>query len=274
MFLYLLDLLLIIMIIALSLKYIMQRQVDNEIKKLHKDTGLSVEPVKEEDLQRLPPLVQKWMKASGVVGKEMVQKAKIKQKGHLRISPQASWKAFSAEQNVNYVKPAFIWYAKIKMYPLILVYGLDKYLNGQGNMSIRLMSAISLSKASGSEINQGSLLRYLAEIMWQPSAALRDYIQWEEIDESSARAVMSYRGVTAGGVFKFNQEGLPQSFTASRYRENQGKYNLDEWYVQVSDYKEIQSTFLPARGQLSWMLPEGEFQWMQLEITELIQEIY
>ncbi|NLO20995.1 MAG: hypothetical protein GX119_03210 [Syntrophomonadaceae bacterium] len=271
MLLYLVDLLLIGLIIVLSMRYLMQRQIDIEIKKLYKDTEHGDEQViKEEDLQVLPPVLQKWLRSSGVVGKERVQKAKIKQKGQLRISPEAAWKPFSAEQYVNYAEPAFIWQAKIKMAPFVLTYGLDKYLDGQGNMTIKLMSVFTLTNASGSEINQGSLLRYLAEIMWQPSAALRDYIQWEEIDEGSARAVISYRGVTTGGVFGFDQEGRPVSFTAFRYRENQGRYTLDEWHVQVSDYKEFQNISLPARGKISWMLPEGEFQWMQLEINELI----
>lgn len=270
MFLYLVDFLLIIMIIFLTLRYLMQRQLDTEIKKLYKEELGDEQVIKEEDLQILPPVVQKWMRSSGVVGNNMVQKAKIKQKGQLRISPDAPWKPFSAEQYVNYAKPAFIWQAKIKMFPLILTYGIDKYLEGQGTMIIKLMSVLNISNASGSEINQGSLLRYLAEIIWQPSAALRDYIQWEEIDEGSARAVMTHRGVTAGGVFSFDQEGLPVSFTAARYREKAGKYTLDEWQVQVSDYKEFQNISLPARGQVSWMLPEGEFQWMQIEITELI----
>ncbi len=33
------------------------------------------------------------------------------------------------------------------------------------------------------EIHQGTLLRYLAETMWFPTAALNDYLTWEEMDQ-------------------------------------------------------------------------------------------
>ena len=48
--------------------------------------------------------------------------------------------------------------------------------------------------AKGKEIDQGALLRYLGEIVWVPSAALSDYITWEEMDSTTARATMSYEG--------------------------------------------------------------------------------
>ncbi len=36
-----------------------------------------------------------------------------------------------------------------------------------------------------------------------PSAALNDYIKWEEIDEHSARAAMTWQGVSGSMVFTF-----------------------------------------------------------------------
>lgn len=67
-------------------------------------------------------------------------------------------------------------------------------------MLIRLFSIFPVAAASGKEMDQGALLRYLAEMQWFPSAALNRYIQWEEIDSFSAKATMSDQGVTASGV--------------------------------------------------------------------------
>ena len=61
------------------------------------------------------------------------------------------------------------------------------------------------------------MLRYLGEIVWVPSAALSDYITWEEMDSTTARATMSYGGITASGIFKFDENGAFVSFEADRY---------------------------------------------------------
>ncbi len=79
------------------------------------------------------------------------------------------------------------------------------------------------------EINQGTLLRYLNEMMWFPSAALNHYIQWEAIDSTSAKATMSYQGVSASALFHFNESGQLTNFVADRYREADGEFILTKW---------------------------------------------
>lgn len=49
------------------------------------------------------------------------------------------------------------------------------------------------------------------------SFALSDYISWEEINSTAAKATMSYEGVTASGAFKFDENGDFVSFEADRY---------------------------------------------------------
>lgn len=104
-----------------------------------------------------------------------------------------------AEQYFTTDQPGFVWTAVVKMAPLHFT-GRDKYAEGHGSMLIRLFSIFPVAAASGKEMDQGALLRYLAEMQWFPSAALNRYIQWEEIDSFSAKATMSDQGVTASGV--------------------------------------------------------------------------
>ena len=46
-------------------------------------------------------------------------------------------------------------------------------------MLIKVMSTIPIGNSSGEEMDQGAMMRFLAEIAWVPSAALNDYIQWD-----------------------------------------------------------------------------------------------
>ncbi|MFP3361349.1 DUF6544 family protein, partial [Planococcus sp. SIMBA_143] len=74
----------------------------------------------------------------------------------------------------------------------------------------------TVADSSGPEIDQGTMLRYLAETIWFPSAALNDYIIWKHIDENNAEATMTYGDISATGVFTFNSEGDPTHFEAER----------------------------------------------------------
>ena len=69
----------------------------------------------------------------------------------------------------------------------------------------------------------GTLVRYLNEIMWFPSAYLSEYIQWEPIDSNSAKATISVHGLTASAVLYFNEKGELTNFVAEWYIDEKGQ---------------------------------------------------
>ena len=74
-------------------------------------------------------------------------------------------------------------------------------------MLVKLLSIITLANEHGPEVDQGELLRYLAEIVWFPTAWLSDYIQWEAIDAQSAKATIILPNNTVAAVLHFNEKG-------------------------------------------------------------------
>jgi len=105
--------------------------------------------------------------------------------------------------------------------------------------------------------------------MLNPSAALSSYITWEEVDDHSARATMSYQGVTASGVFCFNEKGEVVNFTAQRYGDFDGRYTMETWTIQVKDYREFEGTRVPTRGDVTWKLKTGDFHWYRFEVEDM-----
>jgi len=90
------------------------------------------------------------------------------------------------------------------------------------------------------------LLRYLGEIVWVPSAALSDYITWEEMDSTTARATMSYGGITASGIFKFDENGAFVSFEADRYYYRKEGSTLEKWVITAKKNKEFEGIRVPV----------------------------
>jgi hypothetical protein len=227
--------------------------------------------VTKEMLGGLPPIVQKWLERSNVIGKEIIYSVHLKQIGEMRTTPDGNWMPVEAEQWFKTEKPGFIWIADVKFAPGIHFAGRDKYENGKGHMLIKLLSLIPVADAKGTETDQGAMVRYLVEIVWFPSAALNDYIQWEQIDSTTAKATMTYGGITASGLFKFDANGDVINFEAERYYDRKGGATLEDWFIQIepNGYKEFEGVRIPARSAVTWKLKEGDFTWYKLEIADI-----
>ncbi len=129
-------------------------------------------------LGALPYPVQLWLTNCGTVGKEKIYAVWLKQKGFMRTKPeQHKWIEANAEQYFTVNKPAFIWKVNMDIMPMLPVTGRDKFVDGKGQMKIKLFSLFNIANDSGEKIDEGALQRYLAEICWFPSAALSSYIK-------------------------------------------------------------------------------------------------
>ncbi|WP_242916226.1 DUF6544 family protein [Pontibacter liquoris] len=221
-------------------------------------------------MAHLPPVVQKWLQRSGVEGTALPHTVRLKQKGAMRTKAGGKWMPFKATQYFRADEPAFIWQTKVRAFPGIYLTGRDKYGNGRGEMLIKLLSIKNVVRAGGTDqLNQASLLRYLAETCWFPSAALRDYIRWEPLDAGSARATITAGSITVSGVFFFNEQGDFVAFEAMRYGDFNGKTSLKKWHVRAKSYRVFQDFRVPYQCEVTWKLKTGDFTWLQLELTEL-----
>lgn len=246
------------------------KEVNREIRKLYQNnTGNQKQVITGSDLEGLPLCVQKWLEHAGVIGKESIRTVRLKQKGAMRIKEGGPWLPCEAEQYFTIDEPGFIWKVKVKMAPFLFFTGRDKYYEGKGNMLIKILALVTVVSTKGQELDQGTLLRYLAETQWFPTAALSRFIQWQEIDPHSARATMSYKGVTASGVFEFNEKGEVINFTAKRYMEKHGNYSLETWSGNTKGYRTFNNVDIPNKGEVIWKLKTGDFDWYRWEITEV-----
>lgn len=145
----------------------------------------------------------------------------------------------------------------------------DKYANGVGSMLIKLMGIVPVVNISnGEELNQGSLLRYMAEMTWFPSAAVSSEIHWEEIDSYSARATMKYKGVSGSGVFRFNDQGEVVEISACRPRAVGDHFELTPWFINLAEYQYFNGLRIPSKGKVIWKLENGDFTWFQFQVQE------
>ncbi|OEH92331.1 DUF6544 family protein [Bacillus solimangrovi] len=259
--------LLIIIVFVSKMKF--QKNVKHEIDELLQNKKQENEFVKEQDIKRLPPSVRRWLKYAQIVNKQKIKTVHVYQNAIMRLKPAKAWMTVSAQQYFNVDEPGFIWNAKIKVMPFVHIAGRDRYYSGRGNMLIKLLSFITVANSKGEEMDQGTLLRFLAETVWFPSAALSSYISWDEIDFYRARATMEYKGVKASGIFTFNDKGEVIKFEADRFMEDEGEYKLRPWIISLTDYKQYNGIKVPNTGEVTWKLETEDFTWFKFDILEI-----
>ncbi|WP_420573029.1 DUF6920 family protein [Kordia sp.] len=222
----------------------------------------------------LPLIIQKWLTNSGTIGKKVISNVYITQELQLKLKPeQTTWKNGSAEQFFTMQPPAFIWNINTKMNSILSVSGRDKFKDGKGEMIIKLLSLIPVAKAKDNEkVNQATLQRYLAEIVWFPSASLSQYLKWENIDDYSARATMEYNGAKGSGEFHFDTEGNFEKFVSMRYKDSDDT-EPTKWTVKATKSEERNGIKIPVECEASWELENGTWIWLKLKITDIQYDI-
>jgi hypothetical protein len=227
--------------------------------------------ITEDDIRHLPESVQRYLRYTGIIGRQRVAFVRLKQIGAMRPKPDGKWFPLKAEEYYAVDTPGFVWMGCMAVAPLISASAQDMYLNGKGNMHVKLMSAINIVNAKGKEMDEASLMRYFNEMQWFPSSLVSDNVTWEAIDANSARSTLTDRGITVSAVFHFDKEGKITNFIAERARSTDGGGLVrTTWSTPISEYRTYSNGLrLPSKGEAIWHLDSGNYSYIKLEITEI-----
>lgn len=230
--------------------------------------------VADTQLAALPPVVQNWLRQSGTVGKPLTTAVHLVQTGRMRTTPDGAWMPVTAEQYFRTDPPGFYWIADVEAAPFIRLAGRDRLQNGHGHMLIKALSLYPVADAQGPQTDQGTLLRYLAEICWFPDAALQPYIHWSPVDSLTATATLKSEEQSVTGTFHFSAAGELRGFDALRYYDRKGGATLEKWHIEndPASFKDFEGRRIPTRSTVSWQLEGGNFTWFELEIDQVHYE--
>lgn len=264
-----------IIILAVSIVsfgyYNFQRIIQQETAQLlNKNAIVENRILNESDLDNLPFPVKNWLKNCGAIGKPFISLGKVTQTAEMQMKPdQENWLTATATQYTTIDNPAFIWSVDVKMNSFLSFQGRDKYDDGKGEMLIKLNSLFNIVNERGEKLDEGTLQRYLGEMVWFPSFALSSYITWEQIDENIAKATMTYKGTSGSGTFYFNSNGDITKFSALRYKGNETDAKRHDWEMNILDYKTFEGIKVPAKMTSTWKLDDKDWTWLKLEVTDI-----
>ena len=223
-----------------------------------------VERVSEKDLQKLPQAMQNYLRYTGIIGKEKIKTVRLKQGGGFRLKPEQNFKNMKAEQYYNVDSMEFCWRGKVN-----IITATDRFLNGKGDLTVKLLGFIKVAYAEGPEVDQGEILRFLAEGVWFPSVFVNNNIQWQLLDDRAAKATITLNGLSASATFYFNEKNQIERITAKRYMEKDGTFELADWEIIIKEYKAFNGVMIPNKSEVIWNLDSGDFCYYKLEIYEI-----
>lgn len=251
--------------------YRFDKMVADETKAiLAKKSDSNTRIITKQDIEKLPEIVKHWLQRSHVLGKEKVYSVSLTQKGDMRTKPHNKWMSFDATQYFNIDDPSFVWDTTVKVMPLITMVGRDKFRNGEGEMLIKFAGIIPIVNVSkNNKINSGTMVRYLSELSWFPQAAINEYITWEAINATSAKATFTYQDQSVSGTFLFTEEGDVMAFETQRYYGGTEDSTLEHWRVETNSYKTFDGIKIPNKSTVTWQLEAGDFHWLTVEIMDI-----
>lgn len=254
-----------------------QRSVEDEISVLSLSAEETMQaPLLPEAIAPLPEPVRRYLTDAIPAEREPVRFVRMKQTGEFRTEPGGKWMPLDAEQYVSTGFPGFIWHAKIRANSLFWIDVRDRYDEGRGNMLVKLLSTIPVADAKGPEIDLSSLHRYIGEMPWYPTAFLNEkHIAWEPVDSSHARAVITDGEFSATVEFSFDEAGhITKVTTDERYRTVGDQFIRDTWTGYYDDFQEVNGFWVPMEIAAEWNLPEGDFSYVRLRVTEMEYDLF
>jgi hypothetical protein len=161
----------------------------------------------EEMLEDLPDPVRRYLRCTGVVGQPFPGTIRLRQKGTMRFGQR--WLPLDAEEHYSVQPPGFVWAGTARLGPLPVARARDMYAGGQGRLQVKVASLWPVADASGAQMDQGEMMRYLSEMIWFPAAFLAGNISFEAVDDSSARVTLTDHSRTATGTLVFDAASEP-----------------------------------------------------------------
>lgn len=246
------------------------RLVEREVAALlHQSEDGQEGIISDQMLEGLPEPARRYLTYSGVVGGPHVRTVYLTQKGRMRAGDQQPWMPLDARQWYTVSPPGFVWDGTMHLGPLPLARARDQYVYGQGSLVVRAAQIIPVANVAGEEMDQGAMLRYLAEMIWFPAAFLGANMDITPIDNRSFQVTLTEDSRSVSGQMHIDEEGRLTRIEAERYRMIDGGFELCHWSAIVTEYGEFEGLRLPSRAQALWQLESGELPYFDVAITHL-----
>jgi len=186
---------------------------------------------------------------------EVVQSVQFSQSGRMRDESSSKWMHFRAQQSTWTSTCQFVWTARTGPAGLIRVR--DALIGENGRLDVNAFGFIPLARTEATvELTQGELMRYLAELPWNPDTILRNgALHWRE-DATNDLLVRAELKTASAEVKLYLDEhkGIIKASAPDRPRAINGRFIPTPWVGRFFDHEYRQGRIIPTRADVAWIV--------------------
>ena len=191
--------------------------------------------------------------------------------GRHRYGKTGRWMNMGGEAFFSLAAPGFVWHSTITYAPGIWLSAFDYYVDDKAGMNLNLLSVFPLDNVHNDAIKTTSLFRYLACTPLFPMIhGSAGFISWENIDDSTAKAIITDKGRSVEAIARFNGRGWIESIGMhEKTHPETGRPVPGHFACRFSSYTNVEGYWIPMQVDSDMILPDGEYVTAEYSITKI-----
>jgi hypothetical protein len=230
----------------------------------------AAETITEDDLGPLPLPVQRYVRASGAVGRPRPQNVRIEFDAVMRRKPGEAGMAATSVQYNFFGRPARLFFMKARMFGLP-VGALHVYRDEQATFTVRVASLVNMVDQDGDEISRAETVTVLNDLcVFAPGALVDSRLSWQALDDRSAAVTFTNGPHRVSATLVFDgQDRLMDFWSDDRPDSSSGRFIPMRWNTPVGDYTEADGLFVATRGSTVYARPGGPFTYGEFTLRSI-----
>jgi len=238
---------------------------------LARTSGIPAKILTEKDIISLPAPVQKYLRYTGVIGKEKVMNFRVFFHGQLQDVGKPPFRVHITQFSYLDI-PTRLFYITGKMKRLPVT-ALHIYKDTHASFQVKLFSAFSIVDQKEGYLNIAETVTMLNDMcLLAPATLIDKRITWEIIDDLHSKAIYTNNGIKVSAILKFNESGELISFTSDDryYLNSRGEMIRTRWTTPVGSYVDFKGIKIASVGTAYWSFPDKDFTyaWFRIEDVE------
>jgi hypothetical protein len=240
------------------------------------DAGLPSRPtstnvVTERDLDPLPPVVARYLRAMGVLGRPRPWSLRALFTGRFRRGPDQPWLPLDAWQYSSGVEPARMFRMRLIVAHVLPMWGWDTYRAGTGRMVGKALGMVTVADGAGPRFDLSELVTWLNDaVLLAPGMLLHPRTAWSPVGDDSFLVSVTDAGLTVSAQVLLDGAGRPREFrTTDRWADLPGGPVRAPWSSPVTGWALVEGSPRLTGAAAVWHLPDGDLTYGEMTLRSL-----
>ncbi len=226
------------------------------------------------DLDGLPAPVQRYVRASGAIGRPRPQNVRVAFDALMRRKPGADPMVSTSVQYNFFGQPARLFLMQARMFG-IPVRALHLYREEAATFQVRLLDLKTIVDEAGPGISGAESVTVLNDwCVMAPGALVDERLAWQPVNDRSALVTFNNGPHHVSATLVFNdRDELVDFWSDDRPDSSTGAFIPCRWNTPIGEYRDIDGMRLPTWGGAVWNLAEGPFMYGEFRLRSLRYDV-